>query len=281
MTITMGHILRIRNHELNFGKQTFIMGIVNVTPDSFSQDGLLDIGQATSSALEKVKQGAQIIDIGGQSTRPGYEAVSEQEEIARVIPVIKAIRQVSDVIISIDTFSAQVANEAVKSGADIINSIWGLTAELLDFIKAKPVPMVIMHNKLEAHYPMGVLEEVKRCLVDYAEQASAAGLSTEQIILDPGIGFGKTAEDNLEVLSHFSEIAALGFPTLIGTSRKSTIGKLTDRPVEGRVFGTAATVAYAIAQGVDIVRVHDVQEIADVIKISDALVRRWRPSDWK
>jgi len=278
--LAKGRILRVRNHELVFGKQTFIMGVINVTPDSFSQDGLLDTKQAGSLALEKIKQGAQIIDIGGQSTRPGYEAIDEEKEIDRVIPVIKALREVSGVIISVDTFSAKVAEQAIMAGADIINSVWGLTDELLALIKGKPVPIVIMHNKLEANYPKGVVPEVVNCLAEYTEQALAAGLSNEQIILDPGIGFGKTADHNLEIISQFAQIVALGFPTLIGTSRKSTIGKLTDQPVDNRVFGTAATVAFAIANGVDIVRVHDVQEIADVVKVSDALVRNWRPSNW-
>jgi dihydropteroate synthase len=273
--------LHIRNHELVFGRQTFIMGVINVTPDSFSQDGLLETKDAVSLALEKIKQGAQIIDIGGQSTRPGYEAIDEETEISRIIPVIKALRQVSDVIISVDTFSAKVAAQAIAAGADIINSICGLTDELLALIKDKPVPIVIMHNKSEAIYPNGVVNEVTSVLAEYAERALAAGLAKEQIILDPGIGFGKTADHNIEIISQFAQIGALGFSTLIGTSRKSTIGKLTEQPVEARVFGTAATIAFAIAQGVDIVRVHDVQEIADVVKVSDALVRNWRPANWE
>lgn len=278
---TTAHTLGIRSHQLVFGRQTFIMGVINVTPDSFSQDGLLDTGQAVSLALEQIKQGAQIIDIGGQSTRPGYEAVDDETETKRIVPVIKALREVSDVIISVDTFSAKVAEQALINGADIINSVWGLTDKLLDLLKRKPVPIVLMHNKLEANYPNGLLKEVLECLTDHAQAALAAGLAKEQIILDPGIGFGKTTEHNLEIISQFAQIVALGFPTLIGTSRKSTIGKLTDRPVDARVFGTAATVAFAIAQGVDVVRVHDVQEIADVVKVSDALVRRWRPANWE
>ncbi len=278
--LAKGRILRIRNHELVFGKQTFIMGIINVTSDSFSQDGLLDTEQAVLLALEQIKQGARLIDIGGQSTRPGYEPVDEQRQIERIIPVIKALRKVSDVIISVDTFSVEVAEQAFAHGADILNSIWGLTDDLLAFIKQKPVPIVVVHNKKEPDYPGGLIQEVRNWLSENAQKAMNAGLRHEQIILDPGIGFGKTADHNIEIISQFAQIGALGFPTLIGTSRKSTIGKLTERPVDARVFGTAATVAFAIAQGVDIVRVHDVEEIADVVKVSDALVRNWRPTNW-
>ncbi len=273
--------LSIRNHNLRYGRKTYIMGIVNVTPDSFSQDGVLNPDEAVKLSLAQIAQGAKIIDIGGQSTRPGYTPVDEKTEIKRIIPAIKALRKKSDVIISVDTFSANVLKEAVAAGADILNSIWGLTEELLSFIKKHPMPIVIMHNKKEAVYPNEVVSEVVENLSLQAEQALRAGLSKEQIILDPGIGFGKTADQNIEVISKIGEIVALGFPTLIGTSRKSTIGKLLDRPVDKRGFGTAATIAYAIACGVDFTRVHDVKEIADVVKVSDALVRSWRPSNWE
>ena len=276
----VGKTLNIRNHNFVFGKQTFIIGIVNVTPDSFSKDGITDTQQAVALALKQIEQGAQIIDIGGQSTRPGYEPIDEQTELKRIIPVIKELRKQSDVIISVDTFSAKVAVETLNSGADILNSIWGLTEELLPVIQSKKIPIIIMHNKSEAVYPNGIVKEVKEYFSQAAEKALKAGLIKEQIILDPGIGFGKTADHNIELMSCLKEIVALGFPTLIGTSRKSTIGKLIDKDVDERVFGTAATIAFAIAHGVDIVRVHDVAEIADVVKVSDALVRNWRPNDW-
>jgi dihydropteroate synthase len=273
--------LRIRNKELRFGSQTFIMGIVNVTPDSFSGDGLLDADLAVALALRQVADGAQIIDIGGQSTRPDHVPIEEETENERILPVISALRRVSDVIISVDTFSANVAEQALKAGADMINSIWGLNGQLLELVRRLKAPTVIMHNKNEASYRDGVISEVADKLRQQAESAMAAGLQREQVLLDPGIGFGKTAEQNLEVLKYLEQIVALGFPTLIGTSRKSTIGKLTDRSVEERDFGTAASVALAIAAKVDIVRVHDVRAISDAVKVSDAIVRGWRPDNWQ
>lgn len=274
-------VLRIRNKELIFGSRTFIMGIVNVTPDSFSQDGVLEPEQAVTLALSQIEKGADIIDIGGQSTRPGYEPIDPEDELKRIMPVVKALRKASDVIISIDTFSAVVLEQALTGGADMLNSIWGLTDELLAVIKKHPLPVVITHNKPEANYPNGIAQEVADYLAAAAAKALDIGLSREQIILDPGIGFGKTADDNLELLSDFEKITRLGFPTLVGSSRKSTIGKLTGKSVNERTFGTAAAVALAIAHGVDIVRVHDIEEMLDVVKVSDALVRRWRPENWQ
>ncbi len=192
------------------------------------------------------------------------------------------MRQASDIIISVDTFSPVVLKQAISAGADILNSIWGLTDDLLAVLKENPVPVVIMHNKSEAKYPEGVAQEVANYLATgAASKALSCGLAHEQIILDPGIGFGKTADDNIEVLSEFEKITRLGFPTLVGSSRKSTIGKLTGKSVNERTFGTAAAVALAIAHGVDIVRVHDIEEMLDVVKVSDALVRRWRPANWE
>jgi len=278
---TINHgTLQIRNKKLTFGNRTYIMGIVNVTPDSFSQDGIVDAQTAVSYALKQIESGADLIDIGGQSTRPGYESIDEKTEIERVVPVITALRKVSDVIISVDTFSPVVLEQSLASGADILNSIWGLTDELLPIIKQKQVPVIIMHNRDNQLYPQGLMVDVLDYFSTAANKALQAGLKHEQIILDPGIGFAKNADQNLEVLSQLKKISELGFPTLIGTSRKSTIGKLTDKSVDQRAFGTAATVAYAIAQLADIVRVHDVKEIADVVKVSDALVRGWRPDNW-
>lgn len=272
--------LRVRNHELCFGSRTFVMGIVNVTPDSFSGDGVLNPEAAVHLALKHIEAGADIIDIGGQSTRPGYEPIDEKAEIGRILPVITALRKVSDVIISVDTFVPSVFEKAVEAGCDILNSIWGLNDGLLAVLKNKPLPVVIMHNKNDPVYPKGVIAEVSGQLQKQALRALAAGLEVEQIILDPGIGFGKTAEQNLQVLSSLDKLTCLGFPTLIGTSRKSTIGKLIDRPVVERRFGTAATVALAVAYGIDIVRVHDLQEMIDVARVSDAIVRNWRPENW-
>ncbi len=272
--------LTIRNKQLKFGERTFVMGIVNVTPDSFSGDGIVDTDRAVSLALEQIKQGADLIDIGGQSTRPGHTAISEEEEAERVLPVLTKLRRFTDAIISIDTYSPAVLTEALECGADILNSVWGLEKGLLDSVKHHRCPVVIMHNKASAVYAESVVSEVCSYLKQAANQALQCGLSQDQIILDPGIGFGKTADHNVEMLAGLSNLTALGFPVLLGTSRKSTIGKLTGRPAHERVFGTAATVALGIEAGVDIVRVHDVAEIIDTVRVADAIVRQWRPSHW-
>jgi dihydropteroate synthase len=274
-------VLKIRNKELRFGERTFVMGVVNVTPDSFSGDGVLDVKDAVNLALRHIEEGADLIDIGGQSTRPGHTPISEEEELARVLPVLKAIRQASDVIISIDTFSPLVFQQARAMGADIANSIWGFEKGLLDSVEATKCPVIIMHNKEVAEYPDGVLEEVCDYLQSEATLAIKAGLSREQIVLDPGIGFGKTADHNLEILGQLSRITQIGFPTLLGTSRKSTIGKLTGRLPEERTYGTAASIAMAIQSRIDIVRVHDVAEMIDVVHVADAVTRKWRPANWE
>ncbi len=272
--------LKIRNHEFVFGKRTFVMGIVNVTPDSFSGDGVLDVETVVKQALSQIEQGADIIDIGGQSTRPGHSPIDSPTEIERIIPVITKLRSRTDAVISVDTFSPDVLAAALAVGADMLNSVWGLSDGLAEVVTRNVVPTVIMHNKESAHYQGDVVDEVCNYLRDSAQRACAAGLNAGQIILDPGIGFAKTADDNLALLRSLERITALGFPTLVGTSRKSLIGKLTGLPPEKRVFGTAATVAFAIAKGVDIVRVHDVRVMRDVAKVSDALARNWRPENW-
>jgi dihydropteroate synthase len=274
-------VLRIRNKELRFGERTFIMGVVNVTPDSFSGDGVLDVKEALNLALRHVEEGADVVDIGGQSTRPGHKPISEDEELARILPVLAAVRNASDVPISIDTFSPRVFNEARAAGADIVNSVWGFQKGLLAGLKKDKCPVVIMHNKDVAEYPDGLMDELCDYLRSEAGKALDAGLSRNEIVLDPGIGFGKTADHNLTILKEFRRISDLGFPTLIGTSRKSTIGKLTGRDPDKRIFGTAASIALAIQAGADFVRVHDVQEMIDVVKVADAVTRDWRPPDWE
>jgi dihydropteroate synthase len=273
-------ILKIRNKEFIFGKRTFAMGIVNVTPDSFSGDGSLDVDTIVKYALSQIEQGADIIDIGGQSTRPGHSSIDSPTEIERIIPVITKLRSRTDVVISVDTFSADVLAAALAVGADMLNSVWGLTDPLLEVVSRHAVPTVIMHNQETVDYPLGIVDEVCNYLSESARRACAAGLLPAQVILDPGIGFAKTADHNLALLSSFEKIKSLGFPTLVGTSRKSFIGKLTGLPPEKRVFGTAATIALAIAKGADIVRVHDVRVMRDVAKVSDAVVRNWRPDNW-
>ncbi len=225
----------------------------------------------------------------GQSTRPGHTIVDKNTEAERVLPVITALRKVSDVIISVDTFYPAVCDQALKAGANILNSVWGLNDNLLSVVKEKKTPTVIMHNVVEADkssrkteetYPKGVVSDVLTYLQNSALKAMAAGLEAEQIILDPGIGFAKDADDNLAVLSNLFKITCLGFPTLIGTSRKSVIGKLDRSPRRSKRLGTAATVAMAVAHGIDIVRVHDVESILDVVKVCDSIVRHWRPENW-
>jgi len=277
---TVEYVLKIRDKKLRFGERTFVMGVLNVTPDSFSGDGVLDVQNAVQLALRHIEKGADLIDIGGQSTRPGYAPIAEEEELRRILPVIAGLRRVSDVIISVDTFSPAVFKRARQAGGDILNSNWGLEKGILACVQEENCPVIIMHNKTKAEYPAGVMEEVCAYLESAAEQALNAGLAKEQVIIDPGIGFGKTAEDNLTVLANLKQLTEIGFPTLLGTSRKSTIGKLTGRPPEERVFGTAATIALGIQAGIDIVRVHDVGEIIDTVRVADAVIRNWRPSNW-
>ncbi len=258
------------------------MGIVNATPDSFSGDGTPQSGRAIRRAVAQSNAGADIVDIGGESTRPGHTPVSEDVERQRLLPVIRGARTVlgADAIISADTFKPAVFRAAYEAGADILNSIWGLNEELLAAAVECNVPVVIMHNKAVAVYERDVVDEVLSFLDEAAARAHKAGIPQAHIILDPGIGFGKLPDHNLAVLSSLHRFVKLGFPTLLGSSRKSTIGKVTGKAPEGRVYGTAATVALAIAAGVDLVRVHDVPQMLDVTRMSDAVVRGWRPDDW-
>ena len=272
--------LRVREWQHLWGTRTLIMAVVNVTPDSFSGDGLTDTNLAVAKAHEQARLGADIIDLGGESTRPGYQIVDSQQEAGRVVPVVAALRRGSAAVVSVDTTKPLVFREALLAGADILNSVAPVSDELLAIVGEFATPMVITHNQEKPVYESGVVDEVLRYLHKHAGRAIAVGIKPEHVILDPGIGFGKTADDNLAVLAALGRIVSLGFPTLIGTSRKSFIGKITGQPVDNREFGTAATVALAIAAGIDIVRVHDVEKTNDVVKISDAIVRGWRPHNW-
>jgi dihydropteroate synthase len=273
--------LRVRGQTLEWGRRTYVMGIVNVSPDSFSGDGVPDTASAVSRALEQRDAECDIIDIGGESTRPGYQPIDAATEIARLVPVIEALRATdAQPLVSVDTFKAGVYRRAHAAGGDILNSIWGASDALIDACVETVSPIVVMHNKAVAIYEGDVMDEVLASLSAAAERCVRAGIPAEHVILDPGIGFGKTPEHNLSVLGALPRLVALGFPTLLGTSRKSTIGRLTARDVDGRAFGTAATVALAAAAGIDIVRVHDVQEQRDVVRVTDAIVRGWRPSGW-
>jgi dihydropteroate synthase len=273
--------LNLRGRELRWGERTYVMGVVNASADSFSGDGFSLPDAAARYALAQWRAGADLIDIGGESTRPGHTPIDLDEERRRVVPAVRLARALMPAApISVDTFKAPILREARAAGADLLNSIWGLGDELLEAAVECAVPVVIMHNKPVAVYERDVVDEVLASLEAQALRATRAGIAPEAVILDPGIGFGKTPDDNIAVLRALPRLVALGFPTLVGTSRKSTIGKLTGRGVEDRAFGTAASVALAAAAGVDIVRVHDVAAAVDVLAVSDAIVRDWRPEGW-
>jgi dihydropteroate synthase len=281
---------------LEFGKRTYVMGVLNITPDSFSGDGLLTgtdlLKNALARAEEFLEEGADILDVGGESTRPGAQTVFDEEELARVLPVIKALR-VNGITcpISIDTYKAGVAEAALDAGADWINDVWGLHADprLRVVAARRSVPLILMHNRskpsqvalqqqLGGRY-VGVpynnlLQDVKHELMESVAIAQAAGVADANIILDPGIGFGKTVEQNLELVNRLDEIKSLGFPVLLGPSRKSFIGYTLNLPPEERVEGTAAVCAVGIVRGADILRVHDVGTIVRVARMTDAVVRK-------
>jgi len=273
--------LRIRGSHFQWGAQTYVMAIVNVTPDSFSGDGLENPSEAASRAQVQWNTGADILDVGGESTRPGHAPVEEAIEIARIVPVIGAVRaQLPNVPISVDTYKPNVLRAARNAGADVVNSVWGAPDELLELAAEFGMPFVAMHNQVGTEYAGSVVDEVLRFLHDCAARAASRGIAPEALVLDPGIGFGKTPDQNIEVLQQLRRIVALGFPTMIGTSRKSTIGRLTGREPLDRIYGTAATTALAIEAGIDMVRVHDVAAACDAVAVADAIVRDWRPQTW-
>jgi dihydropteroate synthase len=275
------HALRLRGARFAWGTRTYLMGIVNASPDSFSGDGSSDAGASVAHALGQREAGADILDVGAESTRPGHVPISLEEELRRLLPVVRDLRAAApDVPLSVDTFKPAVFAAAHDAGADVLNSIWGLDDELLALAAERRVPVVITHNKRVASYEGDVLDEVLGFLERQAARAVAAGIPSEAVLLDPGIGFGKTPEHNLSVLANLPRLVALGFPTLLGTSRKGTLGLLTGRPVGERAFATAATVALAAAAGIDVVRVHDVAAMRDVTRVADALARGRRPADW-
>ncbi|MFB0847390.1 dihydropteroate synthase [Paenibacillus oleatilyticus] len=258
------------------GSKTIVMGILNATPDSFSDGGrYIDPIAAVARALEMIAQGADIIDVGGESTRPGAPAVSLEEELERVIPVIRALRQAGiETPISIDTYKAKTARQAMAAGASLLNDIWGLQKEpdMARVAVEYGCPIVLMHNRTEAVYA-NFIQDVIEDLQETVRRAHQAGIRDEQIILDPGIGFAKTYEHNLQLMNHLDRIVSLGYPVLLGTSRKSMIRRALDLPTDDVVEGTAATVALGIAQGCRIVRVHDVKAMRRVADMTDAITR--------
>ncbi|UOO38729.1 dihydropteroate synthase [Oscillospiraceae bacterium CM] len=263
-------------HELVFGERTLIMGILNLTPDSFSDGGdFVSVDAAVHHAKRMLADGADIIDIGGESSRPGHTRIDAAEELRRVIPVIRALHQETNAILSLDTIRAEVAEEGVKNGIHILNDIWGFQEDRqLAAVAARyKTPVVLMHNQTGTDYAGDMVAEICRFLRQSVQIALDAGVPDDAIILDPGIGFGKTPEQNMTLMSRLAEIKALGYPVLLGASRKSMLGRILDLPPKERVEGTIATTVLGIAQGVDIVRVHDVTENLRAAKVTDAIVR--------
>jgi dihydropteroate synthase len=261
-------------YTLDYGDKTLIMGILNVTPDSFSDGGKFNqLEAALEHAKEMVEQGADIIDIGGESTRPGAEKVSLEEELRRVIPAVKAVANEVNAPISVDTYKAEVAKQAIEAGAHIINDVWGAKADpkMAEVAAYYDVPIILMHNRENKNY-QNLISDMIADLFESISIVKAAGVKDENIILDPGIGFAKTFEHNLEVMRNLHQFKKLGYPLLLGTSRKSFIGQVLDLPPEARMEGTGATVCFGIQQGCDIVRVHDVLPIARMAKMMDAMI---------
>jgi dihydropteroate synthase len=278
--------MRIGPREFGWGERTYVMGICNVTPDSFSGDGLVTsddleaaIARTVAQARAMVSEGADLVDIGGESTRPGHVPVSAADEIARVVPAITAVRAAFPYLpLSIDTTKPEVAEAAIDAGADLLNDVWGVRTDeaMVRVAASRQRPIVLMHNRSEAVYD-DVVAEVLADLRAAMERAERAGVEPGSIIIDPGIGFGKTADHNVTLLRGLSALCELGRPILLGTSRKSTLGRILDLPVEERLEGTLATTALGVAAGVDVVRVHDVRPNVRAARVADAIVRgHWR-----
>lgn len=269
--------IELRDCVLDFGKRTYIMGILNVTPDSFSDGGdFTSLEDALAQVSKMVVDGVDIIDIGGESTRPGSEPVSDETEIDRVIPVIKAIKDYFDVSVSLDTSKSAVAVKGLEAGADIVNDVWGFLKDkkLADVVASYNVPVVLMHNQIGTEYPDDIIKTIRKSLRKSIKIALKAGIKKENIILDPGIGFGKNQEQNREVLGRLGELNTIGYPILLGTSRKSIIGNILDLPPKERLEGTLATSTMGIIAGADILRVHDVKENKRVALVTDKIIRR-------
>ena len=305
---TLSNLTVAGGDPLIWGQRTYVMGIINLTPDSFSGDGLgADISAVLDQALRFEAEGADFLDLGAESTRPGSTPISAEEELNRLLPALEAVAQRVKIPISVDSYKSSVAERAVDAGASIINDVWGLKRDpdLAAVAAETGSALILMHNQEHRRY-RDLLPDIFGSLSHSIGQAKAAGVPEGNIILDPGIGFGKTAEHNLEVLRRLGEFKELGFPLMVGVSRKSTIRLVLDGPASpqtqatiqreaglqesessqkgspaGKLLqGTAATVALAVASGADIVRVHDVWEMAQVCRMSDAVIRGWRPDGW-
>jgi dihydropteroate synthase len=274
-------ILICRDKTLTIGERTLIMGILNVTPDSFSDGGQFVTAEtALARARQMVDEGADLIDIGGESTRPGADKVDLEEELRRVVPIVKALHEAIDVPISVDTYKAEVARQALEAGANMINDVSGLRADarMAEVIAAYGCPVVLMHNREQANYEH-LLSDVIRDLRESIALAHSAGVEDGQIILDPGIGFAKSHNDNIELLGSLQSIVDLGYPVLLGTSRKRVVRHTIGADVEDCVEGTAATIAFGIAQGCQMMRVHDIRAMKRVAMMSDAMMNG-RKADW-
>jgi dihydropteroate synthase len=264
----------IGGQRFDWGSRTYVMGIVNVTPDSFSGDGLgADADAAVAQGMRMAGEGADMLDVGGESTRPGHVAISVAEEIARTEDVVRRLARDSGVPVSIDTYKLEVAEVGVTAGATIVNDVWGLTRSpaIAELAAKHGCALVLMHNQDGTEYAGDMMAEIKRFLGAAAKRAVAAGIPADKVLLDPGIGFGKTADQNWEVMRRFAELRELGHPILIGTSRKSFIGKLLDLPVEKRLEGTISTNVTAVLRGADVVRVHDVLALTRAVRAADRM----------
>lgn len=271
--------MKIGNRIFDLTAHTYVMGILNVTPDSFSDGGMfIDKDTAVKRALQMIEEGADIIDIGGESTRPGFTPVSADEQIERVVPVIEEIKKNIDIPVSVDTYDAKVAKAALEAGCDIVNDIWGLKKdpEMAKVIAEYDAFCVLMHNRNNPDY----INFRKDLLSDFGEIldiANAAGIDKDKIILDPGVGFGKTREQNLVAINHMDDLKVLEYPILLGTSRKSVIGLTLDLPVDERLEGTLATTVIACMKGINFVRVHDIKENVRAIKMTEAILNSFEP----
>jgi len=268
--------LECREFDLEIGSRTLIMGILNVTPDSFSDGGNFNsVGQALNHAILMVKEGADIIDVGGESTRPGSDEVGSKEEIKRVVPVIQELKRFINKPISIDTYKASVAEAALEAGANVVNDVWGLQRdpEIASVVAKHNVPVILMHNQYNTEYDNDIIDSMIEFFKKSIAIAHEAGIKNEMIILDPGIGFGKNVDQNLEVMRRLDELQVLGYPILLGISRKSIIGNTIDVPTHDRLEGTIALNAIGIQMGAEIIRVHDIKENVKAAKMIDAVVR--------
>jgi len=268
------HML-IGNKEFDVKNKTYIMGILNVTPDSFSDGGsFYDVDSAVRHAGDMIEKGAHILDIGGESTRPGHTQITDEEEIARIVPIIRAIKAKYDIPVSVDTYKSKVAEAAILAGADLINDIWGLKYDgtMAEVIAKYDKPCCLMHNRRDMDY-QNFMEDVQSDLRESVEIARKAGISADKIILDPGVGFAKIYEQNLEIIAKLDSMKALGYPVLLGTSRKSVIGLTLDLPTEERLEGTLVTTVMAVEKGCAFVRVHDVQENVRAVLMTEKIMQ--------